>query len=87
MISIDIKENNKINSFQNRKENFNQTIIPKLLFLEKNSFEQEETFDYFVEKPNYNFSHFFNRLVNRFFWQNTCWSLAVYTGFSLVAKV
>jgi cell division protease FtsH len=47
----------KINSFQNRKENFNQTIIPKLLFLEKNSFEQEETFDHFVEKPNYNFSH------------------------------
>ena len=43
-------------SIQSRRDNLNHTIIPKLLFLEKDSYKEEKP-NYFIEKPHYNFTN------------------------------
>ena len=43
-------------SIQSRRDNLNHTIIPKFLFLEKNSYTEDKN-NYFIEKPNYNFTN------------------------------
>ena len=50
-------EKRSLEIIKGRKENLNNTLIPKLLFLDKNNFLEEEKNKFSMEIPNYNFSH------------------------------
>lgn len=54
---MDYLEKRSLQIMKSRKENTNQTLLPKLLFFDKESFVEEKKQNYFIEKPNYNFTH------------------------------
>ena len=54
---MDYLEKRSLQIMKSRKENTNQTLLPKLLFFDKESFIEEKKPNYFIEKPNYNFTH------------------------------
>ena len=54
---MDYLEKKSLQIMKSQSKRLNQTIIPKLLFLDKNDFiEEEKKQNYFIEKPNYNFT-------------------------------